>query len=313
MNTEYGDHQPVLLTETMELLAVRQGGSYVDGTFGRGGHSRAILERLGATGRLLAIDRDPDAVAAARALAVADPRLQVEHAEFSRLGELVRRHGLAGRVDGVLLDLGVSSPQLDVPERGFSFLQDGPLDMRMNPQSTTPTAARWLAGAPAREIAKVLWDFGEERFARRIARAIVQARRERPIERTTQLAELIAKAHPDWEKGRHPATRSFQAIRIFVNRELDEIKVVLEQALEVLAPGGRMLVVSFHSLEDRLVKRFFKAGVRGDELPRGVPVTAEQQRPRLRLLGARVRAAEAEVAANPRARSAILRAAEKLR
>ena len=239
--------------------------------------------------------------------------MQVEHAEFSQLGELVRRHGLAGRVDGVLLDLGVSSPQLDVPERGFSFLLDGPLDMRMNPQSTAATAARWLAGAPEREIAKVLWDFGEERFSRRIARAIVRARGERPIGRTAQLAELIAKAHPAWEKGRHPATRSFQAIRIFVNRELEEIKVVLEQALEVLAPGGRMLVISFHSLEDRLVKRFFKAGVRGDELPRGVPVTAEQQRPRLRLLGAKVRASEAEVAANPRARSAILRAAEKLR
>ena len=310
---EKSKHQPVLLAETMELLAVRQGGSYVDATFGRGGHSRAILDRLGAKGRLLAIDRDPDAVAAARALAAADPRLQVEHAEFSQLGELVRRHGLVGRIDGVLLDLGVSSPQLDVPERGFSFLQDGPLDMRMNPQSTAATAARWLAGAPEREIAKVLWDFGEERFSRRIARAIVQARGERPIERTAQLAELIAKAHPAWEKGRHPATRSFQAIRIFVNRELEEIKVVLGQALEVLAPGGRMLVISFHSLEDRLVKRFFKVGVRGDELPRGVPVTAEQQRPRLRLLGAKVRASEAEVAANPRARSAILRAAEKLR
>ncbi len=309
----YGEHEPVLLAEAMELLAVRQGGGYVDATFGRGGHSRAILDRLGATGRLLAIDRDPEAVAAALALAAAEPRLQVEHAEFSQLGDLVRRHGLEGRVNGVLLDLGVSSPQLDVPERGFSFLQDGPLDMRMNPQSAAPTAARWLAGASERDIAKVLWNFGEERFARRIARNIVQARRERPIERTAQLAELIAKAHPAWEKGRHPATRSFQSIRIFVNRELDEIKAVLEQALEILAPGGRLLVISFHSLEDRLVKRFFKAGVRGDELPSGVPVTAEQLRPRLRLLGDKVRASETEVAANPRARSAILRAAEKLR
>lgn len=297
----------------MELLAVRPGGVYVDATFGRGGHGRAVLERLGAAGRLLAIDRDPDAVVAARTLAAVEPRLQVEHAEFSRLGELVRGRGLAGRVDGVLLDLGVSSPQLDVPERGFSFLRDGPLDMRMNPQSAVPTAARWLAGASEREIAKVLWDFGEERFARRIARAIVQARRERPIERTVQLAELIAKAHPAWEPGRHPATRSFQSIRIFVNRELEEIKAVLGQALEILAPGGRLLAISFHSLEDRLVKRFFRAGARGDELPRGVPVTAQQLRPRLRLLGAGVRASEAEVAANPRARSAVLRAAEKLR
>ena len=302
----------MLLAETMELLGVRQGGIYIDATFGRGGHSRAILQRLGAEGRLLALDRDPEAVAAAAALAAVERRLLVEHAEFSRLGELARHHGLAGRVDGVLLDLGVSSPQLDVPERGFSFLQDGPLDMRMNPQSAAPSAAQWLAGAQEQELARVLWEFGEERFSRRIARAIVQARAERPIERTGRLAEIVAKAHPAWEKGRHPATRSFQAIRIFVNRELEEIKAVLAQTLEVLAPGGRMLVISFHSLEDRLVKRFFKEGARGERLPRGVPVRAEQLRPRLRLLGRQVRAAEAEVAANPRARSAVLRAAEKL-
>ena len=312
MNTKKVEHLPVLLAETMELLAVHPGGVYVDATFGRGGHSGAILERLGAQGRLLAIDRDPQAVETARALAADEPRLLVEHAEFSRLAELAERHGLAGRVDGVLLDLGVSSPQLDLPERGFSFLQDGPLDMRMNPHPEAPTAARWLAGATEREISKVLWEFGEERFSRRIARAIVQARAERPIERTAQLAEIVAKAHPAWEKGRHPATRSFQAIRILVNRELEEIESVLEQALEVLAPGGRMAVISFHSLEDRLVKRFFKAGARGDRLPKGVPVTVEQQRPRLRLLGSKRRASEAEVAANPRARSAVLRGAEKL-
>jgi len=312
LNVAASEHRPVLLAETMELLAVRQGGIYIDATFGRGGHSRAILQRLGAEGRLLAVDRDPEAVAAAAQLAAVERRLLVEHAEFSRLGELARHHGLAGRVDGVLLDLGVSSPQLDVPERGFSFLQDGPLDMRMNPQSTAPSAAQWLAGAQEQELARVLWEFGEERFSRRIARAIVQARAERPIERTGRLAEIVAKAHPAWEKGRHPATRSFQAIRIFVNRELEEIKAVLEQALEVLAPGGRMLVISFHSLEDRLVKRFFREGARGERLPRGVPVRAEQLRPRLRLLGRQVRAAEAEVAANPRARSAVLRAAEKL-
>lgn len=303
---------PVLLAETLEHLAVQQGGVYVDATFGRGGHSRAILAAMGPTGRLLAIDRDPLAVATARNLAAEDSRLQVEHTEFSCLGALVRRRGFAGRVDGVLLDFGVSSPQLDAPERGFSFLQDGPLDMRMNPESAGPTAAQWLALAQEPEIAQVLREFGEERYARRIARAIVQGREQRPLERTLQLADLIAAAHPAWEKGRHPATRSFQAIRIFINRELEEIRAALQQALEVLVIGGRLVAISFHSLEDRLVKRFFKKCARGDNLPRGLPVTAAELRPRLRLLGGALRPSEAEVGCNPRARSAILRAAEKL-
>lgn len=303
---------PVLLAETLEYLAVRQGGVYVDATFGRGGHSRAILAAIGSAGRLLAIDRDPLAVAAARNLAADDVRLQVEHAEFSSLGALVRRRGLTGRIDGVLLDFGVSSPQLDAPERGFSFLQDGPLDMRMNPESAGPTAAQWLARAEELEIAQVLREFGEERYARRIAHAIVQERGQRPLKRTLQLADLIAAAHPAWEKGRHPATRSFQAMRIFINRELEEIGAALQQALEVLVIGGRIVAISFHSLEDRLVKRFFRKGARGDNLPRGLPVTAAELRPRLRLLGGPLRPSEAEIEINPRARSAIFRAAEKL-
>lgn len=312
MNNQH-EHLPVLLPETLELLAVRPGGVYVDATFGRGGHSRAILQRLAPQGRLLAIDRDPAAVAAGRRLAREDPRLMVEHAEFSQLAELMRRHALIGGVDGILLDLGVSSPQLDTPERGFSFLHDGPLDMRMNPDSDLPSAAQWLAGASEQELAGVLKEFGEERFARRIARAIVQARGERPIERTGQLAKIVAEANPAWEKGKHPATRSFQAVRIFVNRELDEVAAALGQSLDVLAVGGRLLVISFHSLEDRLVKRFFKLGAKGDALPKGVPVTADAAKPRVRLLGKALRAGAPELDRNPRARSAILRGAEKLR
>ena len=312
MISEQDGHVPVLLAETLERLAVRQGGIYVDATFGRGGHSKAILAALGPAGRLLAIDRDPQAVAAARILAAEDSRLQVAHAEFSSLEDLVRRRGLAGRIDGILWDFGVSSPQLDAPERGFSFLQDGPLDMRMNLESAGPSAAQWLTRAQEREIAQVLREFGEERYARRIAHAIVVEREKRPLERTRQLADLIATAHPAWEKGKHPATRSFQAIRIFINRELEEISAALRQALEVVIVGGRLVAISFHSLEDRLVKRFFKQAARGDNLPRGLPVTKAEQRVRLRLLGGALRPSEAEIAANPRARSAILRAAEKL-
>lgn len=306
-------HRPVLLREAIELLAIRPGGVYVDGTFGRGGHSRAILAELGPTGCLLALDRDPDAVAEARLLAQKDGRLRVEHAEFSRLARLLETHGLAGGVDGILLDLGVSSPQLDTPERGFGFLQDGPLDMRMNPQSGQPSAAEWLAAADEAEITRVLREYGEERYAKRIARAIVREQAERPIRTTGRLAEIVAAAHPAWEKGKHPATRSFQAIRIHINRELEEISQVLEQAVAALAVGGRLVVISFHSLEDRLVKRFFKAGARGDSLPRGVPVTADSQAPGLRLLNKGRRPSDAEVAANPRSRSAVLRGAEKLR
>ncbi len=307
-------HRPVLLREATELLAVHPGGVYVDGTFGRGGHSRAILAELGSEGVLLVMDRDPDAVLEAHRLAGEDSRLKVEHVEFSRLAERIEAHGLLGRVDGILLDLGVSSPQLDIPARGFGFSNDGPLDMRMNPHPAQPSAADWLADAGESEIAAVLRDYGEERHARRIARAIVRERELQPIVRTGRLAEIVASAHPAWERGKHPATRSFQAIRIHINRELEEIASVLEQSVHVLAVGGRLAVISFHSLEDRLVKRFFKAGARGDDLPRGVPVTADAMAPPvLRLLNRGQRPSAVEVEANPRSRSAILRGAEKLR
>lgn len=305
------EHLPVLLAEVLSVLMRERDGVYVDATFGRGGHSRGMLGRLSSGGRLLALDRDPDAVAAGEVLAREDERFVMEHVPFSRLREIVSRRGLLGRVQGVLLDLGVSSPQLDDPARGFSFAQDGPLDMRMNPE-TGETAAGWLRRARVEEIAEVLWSYGEERYARRIARAIVAARAERPIEGTRQLAEIVARANPSWEAGKHPATRSFQAIRIFINRELEELRACLGQVIEVLALGGRLAVISFHSLEDRIVKRFMRAEVEGERFPLGVPVTQAQCMPRLRLLGKPQRPTAAEVAANPRARSAVLRVAERV-
>lgn len=301
-----------MLQESLAALAIGPRGSYLDGTFGRGGHSRAILAALGPSGRVLALDRDPQAVVCGQALARVDTRFQMEHSEFGRLAQVACQHGLFGRLDGVLLDLGVSSPQLDSGERGFSFLRDGPLDMRMDSQGETPTAAQWLATAREQEISGVLQDYGEERFARRIAQAIVMERQRQPVTRTVQLAAIIARAHPAWERDRHPATRSFQGIRIFLNRELEELQAALEQALEALVVGGRLVVISFHSLEDRMVKRFFRAGAQGSGLPRGLPVTVQEQAVRLRLPGGPVRPGAVELADNPRARSAILRVAEKL-
>lgn len=298
-------HRPVLLEEVMEALAVRAAGRYVDATYGRGGHAAAILARLGPAGRLLAIDRDPEAVADARGRLGGDPRVTVVHASFERLGELVDGLGWTGRVDGVLMDLGVSSPQLENPERGFSFLRDGPLDMRMDPAGGE-SAADWLNRAPEREIARVIAEYGEERFARRIARAIVRAR---PLRRTAELAKVVARAVPTREPGRHPATRTFQAIRIHVNRELEALRTALAQAVEALAPGGRLVVISFHSLEDRIVKRFLRAEARPAPPAPGLPPPRE---PRLRLVGGPVRPGAAEVATNPRARSAVLRAAERV-
>ncbi len=312
MNIDALSHSPVLLHEAVDALSVRPEGIYVDATFGRGGHSREILRRLGPSGRLLAIDRDPEAVSEGRKLAACDPRLVIEHAEFSSLASLVRRHSGDQLVEGVLLDLGGSSPQLDAAQRGFSFLHDGPLDMRMNPQGDAPSAAQWLAVAAEADIARVLWEYGEERFARRIAKAIVAARAERPLERTVDLAQVIAAAMPFKDPHKHPATRSFQALRIHVNRELEEVSAVLEQSLTVLAGAGRLAVISFHSLEDRQVKRFFKAGAKGDDFPKGVPVLAAALRPRWRLLKTAKKASNAEIASNARARSAVLRAAEKL-
>ncbi|MGD2084207.1 MAG: 16S rRNA (cytosine(1402)-N(4))-methyltransferase RsmH [Chromatiales bacterium] len=303
-------HESVLLREAVEALNIRSSGCYVDATFGRGGHSAAILAALGPGGRLLAIDKDPDAVEHGRERFAGDARFRIERGGFGRLGSILDRAGWRDGILGILLDLGVSSPQLDAPERGFSFLQDGPLDMRMDP-AAGPSAAEWLAGAGEREIADVLRELGEERFARRIARAICEARAQAPITRTGRLAEIVAAANPAWETGKHPATRSFQAIRIRVNRELEELAAALEQSLERLATGGRLVVISFHSLEDRMVKRFMRERSRGDDFPRGVPVTADRIKARMRLVGKAVHPGDAELARNPRARSAVLRAAEK--
>lgn len=283
----------------------------VDGTFGRGGHARVLLERIGETGRVIAIDRDPEAVAAGRALAERDPRLSIRHAGFGSLAEVVGGLGLLGQVDGVLLDLGVSSPQFDTAERGFSFRLDGELDMRMDP-GQGESAAEWLSRASHGEIAGVLRRLGEERYAGRIASAILRERARRPIRTTGQLAALIEAARPGHERGRHPATRSFQAIRIYINRELEELEQALARMIEVLAPGGRMAVISFHSLEDRRVKRFIRDQARGDEYPPGLPVRAADIRPWLRPVGRPVRPGEAEVQENPRARSAVLRVAERI-
>ncbi len=302
-------HQSVLLDEAVGALNISAAGRYIDGTFGRGGHSRAILARLGPEGQLLAIDRDPWAISFGRVQFAGESRMRLEQAAFGEMTALAGSLGWLGRVDGILLDLGVSSPQLDAPQRGFSFLADGPLDMRMDPDSV-PSAAEWIATATEREIASVLRDLGEERFAGRIARAIVRARDQAPITRTGRLAEVIAAANPAWEKDKHPATRSFQAIRIRVNGELEQLREALQQSLRLLAARGRLVVVSFHSLEDRIVKRFMRDQARGDDLPKGVPVTADRLRPRMRLLGKALRASDQEVLDNPRARSAVMRVAE---
>ncbi|KHS65042.1 16S rRNA methyltransferase [Pectobacterium brasiliense] len=306
-------HTTVLLDEAVNGLNIRSGGIYIDGTFGRGGHSRLILSQLGPEGRLLAIDRDPQAIEAAKA--IDDPRFSIIHGLFSAMAEYVAELGLTGQIDGVLLDLGVSSPQLDDPERGFSFMRDGPLDMRMDPTRGL-SAAEWLMKAEADDIVWVLKTFGEERFAKRIARAIVERNRLDPMTRTKELAELIAAASPIREKHKHPATRSFQAIRIYINSELEEIERALEGALSVLAPQGRLSVISFHSLEDRIVKRFIRHQSRGPQVPAGLPLTEEQLRSQggqtLKAVGKKLMPSEAEVAENPRARSSVLRFAERL-
>lgn len=307
---EGDDHRPVMLRESVEALAIRPEGLYVDATFGRGGHSAAILERLGPGGRLLALDQDPQAEAVARCMAQ-DPRLEFVRTSFVELGAVLAARELAGRVDGILLDLGVSSPQLDDPQRGFSFMRDGPLDMRMDP-TRGESAADWLARAEEAEIAAVLRDLGEERFARRIARRLVEARREAPIRSTGALAALIAEAVPRRERHKHPATRSFQAIRMRVNGELEALDACLGQVPAALAPGGRVAVISFHSLEDRRVKRFMRRQVQGEPLPRGLPVRDPPPGRTLRLVGRAHRPQEDEVMTNPRARSAVLRVAERL-
>jgi len=304
-------HVPVLFNEALKALSISSSGTYMDGTFGRGGHSGAILQQLGSDGRLLAIDKDPQAVAHAQEQFGEDERFLIKHGSFAMLEQLAQQSGVAGKVDGLLLDLGVSSPQLDDPERGFSFMRDGPLDMRMDTSSGV-SAAEWLATAEGKEIAQVLKEFGDERFSKRIARAIVDARQEEAITTTGQLAQIIEQACPTKEREKHPATRSFQAIRIYINKELEELKQCLEQSLDVLAPLGRLVVVSFHSLEDRIVKRFIRDCERGDDFPADLPVTQEQLKPKLRAVGKAIYPSDDEIASNPRARSAVLRVAERV-
>jgi len=303
-----GAHAAVLVQEAMEALNIRSGGVYVDCTFGRGGHSRLILERLDQTGRLLALDRDPEAVAAART--IDDPRFVIVHSAFSRLDEALRLAGVAG-VDGILLDLGVSSPQIDDARRGFSFRADAPLDMRMDPGQGI-SAAQWLATADEADIREVIRDYGEERFAKQIAAAIVAARARGPVDTTRQLAALVAEAVPTREPRQDPATRTFQALRIHVNQELEELSLVLPQCVALLKPRGRLVVISFHSLEDRIVKRFLRNESRADSLPARLPVRARDlPPPRMRLVGRARHPGAAEVTVNPRARRAVMRVAER--
>ncbi|WP_438970188.1 16S rRNA (cytosine(1402)-N(4))-methyltransferase RsmH [Methylophaga sp.] len=311
MTESHSEHLPVLLNETIAGLSVKPDGKYLDATFGRGGHSRAILALLSENGRLLGLDRDPQAVATGKKLAREDSRFSIDHCAFSEMASAAHTRLWQNNIDGILMDIGVSSPQLDDAGRGFSFSKDGPLDMRMNPDAGI-SAAEWLATAEMDDIAHVIKTLGEERYGKRIARAIVNSRDETPITTTKQLADLVDKASPSREKHKHPATRTFQAIRIFINNELEELTLALEQALDVLAVGGRLVVISFHSLEDRIVKRFFRDQARGDDLPPDFPVTVDQLNPRVKIIGKAIKANETEVAENPRARSAVLRIAEKL-
>ena len=304
-------HTPVLLNEVLNGLTVRSDGCYIDCTFGRGGHSDAILQRLNERGRLYILDKDPEAINRAEARFKTDSRVAMIHSNFSSLSKVADEHGITGHVDGLLFDLGVSSPQLDNGERGFSFMRDGNLDMRMDTSSGI-SAAQWINEAKQEEIAEVLRVYGEERFARRIATAIVKTRETTSISRTVQLAELIAAAIPRKERDKHPATRSFQAIRIFINRELDELKQVLDQVLDILNTGGRLAIISFHSLEDRIVKRFMRKAAMGDPYPHDLPVTVKELHARLKIIGKPSRASEEEVRNNPRSRSAVLRIGEKL-
>jgi len=310
MTTASGPHQPVLLRETIESLSIDPQGIYVDATFGRGGHSRQILSHLSPTARLIVIDKDPTAISHARETLAQDKRVTIFHASISELHAILEQERLIGKVNGILFDLGVSSPQLDEAHRGFSFMREGQLDMRMN-TARGVDAATWLAEVSEEELTRVLFEYGEERFARRISRAVVEMRAEAPIVTTTQLRDLVAKAMPFKPKDKHPATRTFLAIRLVINGELEELQLALDQALEALKVGGRLSVISFHSLEDRIVKRFIQRHERGDELPRDLPVKHHTLQPRLKRVGRAVHPTEEETAANPRARSAILRIAEK--
>ena len=302
-------HIPVLLNEALIALCIQHDGLYLDCTFGRGGHSRAILAELGASGRLIGFDRDPSAIAVAQNLAQEDPRFEIVHTAFSEL-ETALDSLAVSRVHGILMDLGVSSPQLDEAERGFSFQADGPLDMRMDP-TTGESAADWIARADADEIAHVLWEFGEERFSRRIARAIVEARELTPIVSTTQLSQIVTSAQPKKDQNKHPATRSFQGIRLYINGELTEVEQGLEAAMNRLKVGGRLAVISFHSLEDRLVKRALRDASRPPKGDPRMPLPDNVAQPKLKLVGKAIKAGPGELRLNPRARSAVLRIAER--
>jgi len=305
------EHATVLLKEAVDALVVDPNGFYVDGTLGRGGHSAELLSRLSERGAVTAIDKDPEAIAAGAERFADDDRLTLVHGTFADLSAIVERAGKHGSVSGVLLDLGVSSPQLDQAQRGFSFLRDGPLDMRMD-TSKGISAAEWIACADEQEIAKVIKDYGEERFARRMASAVVRERAKKPIERTVQLAEILAAAHPAWERGKHPATKAFQAIRIFINRELADLEALLEQIIDTLAVGGRLVVISFHSLEDRRVKRFIRDQQQGIKLPKNLPIPDIDRGVRLVKVGKPIKPANTEVENNIRARSAVMRVAERV-
>lgn len=306
-----GQHETVLLHEAVAALAVNAAGVYVDGTYGRGGHSAQILSRLGVDGRLIVTDKDPVAVEHARLRYANDPRVSVWHGSFRDFPAALAAAGVTGKVDGLLLDLGVSSPQLDEAERGFSFMREGRLDMRMD-TSSGQSAAQWLGQAEEAAIADVLWRYGEERFSRQIAREIVRQRQQTPLETTTQLAELIGSVVRKREPGKHPATRSFQAIRIKVNQELDDVEACLHTAVDYLAPGGRLVVISFHSLEDRIVKHFLREVSTPPRIPKGLPVMPQTLQPPMRLVGKSIRASAAEVQANVRSRSAIMRIGERV-
>lgn len=299
------DHVSVLLEESVAALAIKPDGTYLDGTFGRGGHSRAILRSLSNSGRLIAFDKDPQAESSAEQFSE-DPRFEFVRASFAEISSRVE----ASELDGILLDLGVSSPQLDNAERGFGFSDDGPLDMRMDTRAGM-TAAEWLATAPEADIADVIKTYGEERFAKRMASAIVKARAESPITRTKQLATIVAEANPKWEPHKHPATRAFQAIRIFINRELEDLEIALGHTVDALSEGGRLVVISFHSLEDRIVKRFMRDQARGQQLPKHVPVIDSDTGKTLNLVGKALKPSTDEVQRNPRSRSAIMRVAER--
>ena len=311
MTDRHSEHLPVLLNETIAALAIKEDGFYIDGTFGRGGHTRQILANLSDTGRVLGLDKDPAAISTGQQLAQQDPRFSIEQCSFADMTAVVNDHLWQGRVDGILLDIGVSSPQIDEAERGFSFQKDGPLDMRMNPNSGI-SAAQWLATAKVEDITFVIKTLGEERFGKRIANAIVETREHSPVVSTKQLATLVDKAMPFREKNKHPATRTFQAIRIYINNELEDLKTGLQQSLDVLAVGGRLAVITFHSLEDRIVKRYFRDEASGDDLPSDFPITADQLNPRIKLVGKAIKASQQEIVLNPRSRSAVLRVVEKL-